>query len=96
VKAGRDQWESLPRHGRKVLRFVDWHGKVMGPGAVSLRVRALAKKAGVRLTMKKMRTRFGCRYAARVVQKFMWHANIKTTMDYYANADAAANCSSRN
>jgi hypothetical protein len=40
-----------------------------------------------------LRKGFGCRYAAKVpaqvLQKLMRHANIKTTMDYYANVDAA-------
>jgi integrase len=61
--------------------------------AVSQRVRDLARKAGVRLTMKALRRGFGCRYAgkvaAHVLQRLMQHANIKTTMDYYANIDDA-------
>jgi hypothetical protein len=43
--------------------------------------------------MHSLRKGFGCRYAshvpAQVLQKLMRHANIKTTMDYYANVDAA-------
>ena len=54
----------------------------------------MAAKAGVRLTYKSLRRGFGCRYAgkvsAHVLQKLMRHANIKTTMDYYANVDEAA------
>jgi hypothetical protein len=53
----------------------------------------LAKKAGVKLTMKSLRRGLGCRYAgkvsAHVLQKLMPHANIKTTLDYYANVDDA-------
>jgi integrase len=56
-------------------------------------VRYLAKRAGVKLTMKALRRGFGCRYAgkvsAHVLQKLMRHASIKTTMDYYANVDVA-------
>jgi integrase len=104
VKAVMDQWvplapelrealEGLPRHGRKVFRFTNHRGEVLGAGAVSQKVRALARKAGVRLTMKTLRKGFGCRYAgkvpAQVLQKLMRHANIKTTMDYYANIDDA-------
>src|SRR5262249_49695958 len=63
-------------------------------GGMSQRVADLARKAGVRLTMKALRRGFGCRYAgkvpAQVLQKLMRHANIKTTMDYYANVDDAA------
>jgi integrase len=60
---------------------------------MSDRVVRLAKKAGVRLTMHTLRKGFGCRYAgkvpAQVLQKLMRHRRIKTTMDYYANVDAA-------
>jgi integrase len=60
---------------------------------MSCRVLALAKKAGVKLSMHTLRKGFGCRYAgkvpAQVLQKLMRHANIKTTMDYYANVDEA-------
>jgi integrase len=105
VKAVKDQWvpldpelravlEALPRQGRKVFRFVDWHGKPLTLTGVSTRVVKLARKAGVKLSMKALRRGFGCRYAgkvpAQVLQKLMRHANIKTTMDFYANVDEAA------
>jgi integrase len=108
VKGVRDQWvpldpelrrelEALPRHGKRVFRFIDTRKGRGGPisaGGVSDRVARLAKKAGVRLTMKSLRRGFGCRYAAKVpaqvLQKLMRHARIKTTMDYYANVDDAA------
>jgi integrase len=104
TKAVKDQWvpldpelrkalEALPRSGRKVFQFRDRNGGSLDAGAVSQKVRALARKAGVRLTMKTLRKGFGCRYAgkvsAHVLQHLMRHANIKTTMDYYANIDAA-------
>jgi integrase len=60
---------------------------------VSQRVCKLAQQAGVRLSFHTLRKGFGCRYAGRVpaqvLQKLMRHANIKTTMDYYANVDDA-------
>ena len=106
VKAVEDQWVplddelrdallSLPRQGRKVFRFVEArNGKPVKCSAVSNRVSALAKAAGVRMTMKTLRQGFGCRYAglvpAQVLQKLMRHSNIRVTMDYYANVDAAA------
>jgi integrase len=110
VKGVRDEWVplapelkeallALPRHGRRVFRFVDEragknHGSVVGVSAVSDRVTALAKAAGVKLTMHTLRKGFGCRYAgkvpAQVLQKLMRHQSIKTTMDYYANVDEAA------
>jgi integrase len=104
VKADRDQWvpldpalraalEALPRRGRRVFHFVARDGHPVKQPAVSLRVIGLAKRAGVKLTMHTLRKGFGCRYAgkvpAQVLQKLMRHANIKTTMDYYANVDDA-------
>jgi hypothetical protein len=48
----------------------------------------------VKLTMRSLRRGFGCRYAgkvpAQVLQRLMRHANITTTMTYYANVDDAA------
>ncbi len=104
AKAVKDQWvpldpelrrvlEALPRiHGRRVFRFPGERGE-LGAGGMSQRVAGLAKKAGVKLTMKALRRGFGCRYAgkvsAHVLQRLMRHANIKTTLDYYANIDAA-------
>jgi integrase len=66
---------------------------VLLAGGVSQRVRYLAKRAGVRLSMKTLRQGFGSHYAARVpaqvLQKLMRHASLKTTMTYYANVDDA-------
>jgi integrase len=106
VKAVEDQWvpldpdlwdalQVLPRQGRKVFRFVEARsGKPVGDKAVCNRVSKLAREAGVRLTMKELRKGFGCAYAgkvpAQVLQKLMRHSNIRVTMDYYANVDAAA------
>lgn len=104
VKAVEDQWvpldpglraalEALPRVGPRVFRFVGRDGHEVGDVAVSHRVTELARRAGVRLTMKELRKGFGCRYAGRVpaqvLQKPMRHASIKTTMDFYANVDEA-------
>jgi integrase len=105
VKGVEDQWVpldpvlegvlmNLPRQGRKVFRFVDARdGHPMPAKGVSERIIRLAKKAGVRLTMHTLRKGFGCRYAgkvpAQVLQKLMRHADIKTTMTYYANVDDA-------
>jgi integrase len=104
VKAGRDQWvpldtqlrevlERLPRRGPKVFRFTTGAGRVIGVYPVSDRVSSLAKQAGVKLTYHTLRKGFGCRYAgkvpAQVLQKLMRHANIKTTMAFYANVDHA-------
>jgi integrase len=104
AKSDEDQWvpldpvlrealEALPRRGRKVFHFTDRAGAPIDVPAVSVRVTCLAKLAGVKLTMHSLRKGFGCRYAgkvpAQVLQRLMRHGNIKTTMDYYANVDAA-------
>jgi integrase len=110
VKAVEDQWVpldpelreailALPRHGKKVFRFVDHRedkrkGKVLQAGSVGHYISKLARRAGVKLTMKSLRRGFGCYWAARVpaqvLQKLMRHSNIRITMDYYANVDEAA------
>jgi integrase len=105
VKAVEDQWlpldpalwdalQTLPRQGKRVFHFIGKRtGKPLALTTVSGFVATLAKRAGVRLTMKSLRRGFGCRYAgkvpAQVLQKLMRHSNIKTTMDYYANVDDA-------
>jgi integrase len=110
VKAVEDQWvpldpelrealQALPRHGRKVFRFVDQReskrkGIPLCLKAVGISVSKLAHKAGVKLSMKSLRRGFGCYWASRVpaqvLQKLMRHSNIRITMDYYANVDDAA------
>jgi integrase len=105
AKSVEDQWvpldpvlrealESLPRQGPKVFRFVAPDGHEICPTAIGERVIRLAKRAGVKLTMRALRRGFGCRYAgkvpAQVLQKLMRHQNIATTMGFYANVDEAA------
>jgi integrase len=104
AKADCDQWvpldpdlraalEALPRRGAKVFHFTDLSGRPTTADGMCQRVRKLARRAGVRLTMKTLRAGFGCRYAgkvpAQVLQKLMRHADIAITMTYYANVDAA-------
>jgi integrase len=104
AKSVEDQWvpldpalrqalEALPCKGAKVFRFVDRRGRPLSANGISERIIRLAKKAGVKLSMHTLRKGFGCHYAARVsahvLQKLMRHANIATTMGYYANIDAA-------
>jgi integrase len=105
AKSVEDQWvpldpllrpvlEALPRDGAKVFRFTRKDGRPITACTLSWRVIDLAKAAGVKLTMHTLRKGFGCRYAgkvpAQVLQRLMRHADIKTTMGYYANVDAAA------
>src|SRR5262249_28242953 len=105
VKSVEDQWIpldpelrqallALPRHGRKVFSFVSAQtGKPIANSTLTCRVIALARRAGVKLSMHTLRKGFGCRHTGRVsahvLQRLMRHANIKTTMDYYANIDEA-------
>ncbi len=90
----RDMLEALPRNGPKVFRFMSTAtGEPLTPSGVSLMITKLAKDAGVKLSMKTLRKAFGSRYAqtesAQVLQKLMRHANITTTLAYYANVDDA-------
>jgi integrase len=104
VKSKEDQWvpldpelraalEVLPRRGRKVFHFVKSNGAPLAIRSVSQRVIRLAARAGVKLTMKALRRGFACCYAskvsAQVLQKLMRHADIKTTLAFYANVDDA-------
>jgi integrase len=107
VKATEDQWVpldqdlreailALPKHGKKVFCFLSKRGRkrILSPSRVADSIGKLAKKAGVRMTMKTLRSGFGCYWAARVsaqvLQKLMRHASITTTMIYYVNVDDAA------
>jgi integrase len=104
VKADEDQWlpldpalrevlEALPRRNEKVFNFLTRSKRPMSAKTLSKRITTLARAARVRLSMHTLRKGFGCRYAgkvpAQVLQRLMRHADIKTTMDYYANVDAA-------
>jgi integrase len=98
----REALEALPRQGRKVFRFTDGRAwsvdnpaadRLVTVEAVAQRIVRLARKAGVKLTMKVLRRGFGCRYAgkvsAHVLQRLMRHSDLRITMDYYANIDQA-------
>jgi integrase len=105
VKAVEDQWvpldaglaevlRALPRRGKKVFHFYSkMTGKPLTLSGVSFMISKLARKVGVKLSMKVLRKGFGSRYAgkvsAQVLQKLMRHSNISVTMDYYANIDQA-------
>jgi integrase len=105
AKGKEDQWvpldpelraalEALPRHGRKVFKLISRvTGERITRGGLSMRIGNLARLARVKLSMHATRRGFLCRYAervpAQVLQRLARHANITTTMDYYANVDAA-------
>ena len=109
AKSGEDQWvpihstlysalTALPRgDGAAVFNFRSRRGggRLTRNGATNV-IRDLAKKAGVRLCMHKLRKGFGCRMAqalgkggAAVLHEMMRHSSMQVTMDYYANVDDA-------
>lgn len=100
VKGCEDQWVPLDPALAEALDAVPdpGDGRVfpfggLKPNAIAERVRRLAARLGVPVTMRTLRRGFGCRYAARVpaqvLQRLMRHSSITTTMTYYANVDAA-------
>jgi integrase len=104
VKAVEDQWVpldpvlkeallKLPQRGRRVFYFESVHGRRLRGNGICQRIKSLAKRAGVKLTMHSLRKGFGCRYAGRVpaqvLQRLMRHSDIKITLGYYANVDEA-------
>ncbi len=91
----REMLAALPRRrgDDRVFDFRCRSGLAAPPLTVGQRVRRLAELAGVRASYKTLRRGFGCRYAGRVpaqvLQRLMRHADIKTTLAYYANLDDA-------
>jgi integrase len=105
VKADEDQWvplvpelrvelEALPETADgRVFDLRGPTGRRMALKSVSDRIVRLAKRAGVKLTMRSLRRGFGCRWAgkvpAQVLQRMMRHSDIRVTTEYYANVDEA-------
>jgi integrase len=108
AKSAEDQWvplhpvlrqalAELPRSGPLVFPFQSRKG--CGPlsrAGISSRVREMAKQAGVRLSMHKLRKGFGCRAAkqlgkgnAPILHSLMRHSSMQVTMDFYASVDDA-------
>jgi integrase len=93
----RQALEALPRTDPKVFPFRSRKGgKPMTRAGISSRVRLIARQAGVRLSMHKLRKGFGCRVAkklgkgnAPVLHSLMRHSSMQITMDYYASVDDA-------
>lgn len=108
VKATEDQWvpmhavlrdalAALPRTGPEVFGFRS--RKTGGPlsrhGASNAVIR-LARKAGVRLSMHRLRRGFGSRVARQfgragsaMAHQLLRHASLQTTLDYYADVGDA-------
>ncbi len=106
AKSAEDQWVplhpvlrealgKLPRDGDDVFPFRSRKGdKPLTRAGVTNRVLLMAKKAGVKLSMHKLRKGFGCRVATKlgkgnapVLHRLMRHSSMQITMDYYASVD---------
>jgi integrase len=93
----RQALAALPRTGAVVFPFRSRKGggKLTRNG-ITDRVRLLARQAGVKLSMHRLRKGFGCRVAkqlgkgnAPVLHELMRHPSMRITMDYYATVDDA-------
>ncbi|MBN9523088.1 site-specific integrase [bacterium] len=108
AKSAEDQWAplhpvlreaiaKLPRDDDDVFPFRSRNSdKPLSRAGVTNRVLLLAKKAGVPLSMHRLRKGFGCRVAkklgkgnAPVLHRLMRHSSMQITMDYYASVDDA-------
>lgn len=103
VKAGEDQWvplhptlrqtlAALPRTSDRVFLLRGRGGRVLNRNNITQRVLLMAKAAGVKLSMHKLRKGFGCRVAkqlgkgnAPVLHELMRHSSMQVSMSYYAN-----------
>ncbi len=89
--------ENVPNDGDRVFPFRSRKGGgLLSRTGISQRVRLIAKKAGVRLSMHQLRKGFGCRVAkqlgkgnAPILHSLMRHSAMQITMDYYASVDDA-------
>jgi integrase len=87
----------LPRTEALVFPFRSRKGGGrLSPEGVSNRVRLMARQAGVKLSMHRLRKGFGCRVAqqlgkgnAPVLHDLMRYSSMQITMDYYANVGGA-------
>jgi integrase len=93
----REALEKLPRTDPEVFPFRSRvTGKPLTRNGVTSRVIGIAEKAGVKLSMHRLRKGFGCRVAkqlgkgnAPVLHALMRHSSMQVTMDFYANVDDA-------
>jgi integrase len=108
AKSAEDQWvplhpilrsalAELPRTGPRAFPFRSRKGGgFLSRNGATTRVLSLAKQAGVKLSMHRLRKGFGCRVArqlgkggAAMLHELMRHSSMQVTMDYYANVDDA-------
>jgi integrase len=106
VKVNEDQWiplhpalraalAALPDLGDRVFPFRSRStGQPLTPNGVTNDVIHMAKKAGVKLSMHRLRKGFGCRVAAQlgrgnaqVLHRLMRHSTMQMSMDFYVNVD---------
>jgi integrase len=106
AKSDEDQWVprhpivreallALPDEGNRFFPFQSRKGGgPLSDAGVSQYVCLLAKRAGVRLSMHRLRKGFGCRIAqqlgkgnAPILHRLMRHSSMQLTMDFYANVD---------
>lgn len=93
----REALEGLERVEARVFPFRSIHTKLpLSRKGVTSKIRELAKRAGVKLSMHKLRKGFGCRVAkqlgkgnAPVLHSLMRHSSMQITMDYSASIDDA-------
>jgi integrase len=96
-KVLREALEALPRTSAKVFPFRSHRtGGPLTRNGITSFVRELAKRAGVKLSMHRLRKGFGCRVAkqlgkgnAPILHTLMRHSSMQITMDYYATVDDA-------
>jgi integrase len=108
VKSDEDQWiplhpelrqalEGLPRSGTFVFHWTSRRTRErLSRNGVTWRVITMARRAGVKLSMHRLRKGFGCRVAkklgrgnAPILHRMMRHSSMQITMDYYASVDDA-------
>jgi integrase len=108
AKSNEDQWvplhpllrealAALPHTSLQVFPFRSrYTGGPMTRNAITHAIRTMAKRAGVKLSMHRLRKGFGCRVAkqlgkgnAPILHELMRHSSMQITMDYYASVGDA-------
>jgi integrase len=93
----RDALEALPRTDPEVFPFRSrYSGQPLSRNGITSRILDIAERAGVKLSMHRLRKGFGCRVAkqlgkgnAPILHELMRHSSMQITMDYYASVDDA-------
>jgi integrase len=93
----RQAVEGLPRTSDLVFPFRSRRGGGrLSRNGITNRVIEMARQAGVKLSMHRLRKGFGCRVATKlgrgnapILHELMRHSSMQITMDYYVNVDDA-------